>query len=317
MALPTLEKTWQFNVNQAYGGIGVDADNQDLLFKIKQSLIGFGSGDWTVVSSSDGTTADLTDNWTAYTDLVFNTGAHAWIVLANSSTGAELCIDCNVAFSSSQNASIRFSPGGGYATTGLVTTSRPTPPADEITFTTWGGSNAAITGKLHAMMSNDGECTRVVVASNNWTKAFWLFDAVKNPTAGWTNPNVVMIHGNSTTGIADYTTYGEMYSTPRARGFITAVFSLYFSSEAYQGGVLGQATAGTSLDSQLNAYPMVPIGLVSTAAGHIGRKGALYDIWWGSTVPNTGDTYPADLTYQFAHFGDIILPWAGVALQVS
>ena len=72
MALPTLEKTWQFNVNQAIATTGVvNTDAQNLLFRIKQTLIGFSSNPWTVVRSSNSVTTGASDLWVAASNLIF------------------------------------------------------------------------------------------------------------------------------------------------------------------------------------------------------------------------------------------------------
>jgi hypothetical protein len=323
MALPTLEKTWQFSVNQSVGGIAVDNDNADLLWKIQNALKNFVSGQWSVASSSDGSNFGLSDFWqTDYTDITWAAGsvAHSWIVLTNSATNAQLCIDCNVAEAGSETGQVYFSPGGGYATTGLATTDRPTPPADEVLITAgpgYGGSDGAWNGKVHVMMSSDGEATRIAVCESNGCVALWLLDAARNPITGWTNANIGCAAGRSSSGVSDYSTYANLNAATKLKSYITTSFDLYLTSEGYGSGMVGNSPSGTVADSQTGSWPMLPIGLASETAAHVGRKGGLYDIWWGSVTRNTGDSYPNDTSYQFVQFGDIILPWSGVLPQVS
>lgn len=330
MALPTLEKTWQFDCNIAIGGKGgaQAADNQDHLWQMKTALLGFASGQWSVTSSAGlnngaGMAADLSDNWDVYTDLVWGTTTtpHSWIVLTNSANGAQLCFECH-ATGTEYFTEVYLSPGGGYAATGLVSTARPTPPADEVTLNPngshgIGGLTNPWSGKLHAMMSTDGECTRIATCRNNGVVGFLLVDSVKNPATGWTNPVIGSCAGGYTDD-ADWLTYAKYNDADtEVLSYITAPFELYLTSEGYGTQMIGEATAGLSADSQTSGWVMCPMGLASITADHIGRKGSLYDMWWGSVTRSTGDSYPNDTSYQFAQFGDMILPFDGTLPQVT
>jgi hypothetical protein len=98
MALPTLEKTWQFNVNQSTTTSGsILPDMQALLYKLKTSLIGFGSTPWTVIRSSNGSSAGASDYWASSSDLIWNYegSAHSWMVLQQSAlNNLQLLISC-------------------------------------------------------------------------------------------------------------------------------------------------------------------------------------------------------------------------------
>ncbi len=64
MALPTLEKTWQFAVNQVVTATGSTLnDRRKALYNIKAAMTGFANNPWVVVMSSDGESAGSGDKW--------------------------------------------------------------------------------------------------------------------------------------------------------------------------------------------------------------------------------------------------------------
>jgi len=322
MSLPVLEKAYEFDVNQAVGGTGtVDPDNRDCFFKIKQSLIGLPSGNWIVSASSDSAVADLADNWAdAATDLVYAVppAVHSWIVLTNTANGAQLCIDCNVAFTSSELAGVFYSPGGNYVLAGLVTTARPA-AADEVKLnddtvgTNWGGSTLTWNGRLHVIGSTDGQVTRVIICRGGFAVALWSIESVRQPVAGWGDPIAGCVSGTALS--QDQLTYVNFWNAAKYRGYAASAFYAFLTCEGYSGSLLPVKI--TTADSQSGGWFMAPAGLASETALNVGRKGSLYDFYWGSTSRITGDTYPADGSYQFAQFGDLIVPWNGTLPVVT
>lgn len=319
MALPTLEKTWQHDVNQVAGNTGgtPEDDHSDFYYKVKASFIGFASGQWTVTSSSGkngggALVVGLADYWLSRADIVFATGSHAWIVMTNSATGAQVCFDCILA--AGEDTKVYFAPKGGYATTALVDTARPTAPVDEIYMGSLAGmASGNWNGKLHISMSTDGECTRLVLCRGGFATGFWFFDSVKSPVIGWTYPQIALVLGAEST--YDLPSYASLNDAAKVKSYITAEFLMFMTCEGY--GIYTLGKRQTVADSQTGGWPMLPMGLYSITTGHIGRKGALYDMWWGSITRITGDNYPNDASYQFAQFGDIILPWDGTLPQVT
>lgn len=71
-------------------------------------------------------------------------------------------------------------------------------------------------------------------------------------------------------------------------------------------------------------WELLSIGLVGEMTGGYqatgpsgrGRFGRLFDLWYGSTRRQTGDTYPNDNTRQFAQFGALVVPWNGTQPRV-
>lgn len=329
MALPTLEKTWQHNVNQTVGSTStVLADNRDLLLKLKNALIGFSNSPWTIWGSNDGAgnfgNGDNVDRWSTVSNLIWAaSGNHSWIVLTQSgiNTKTSVCIDL-YATTSSFAATIVFSPvnGFGSANGGADGTATARPTATDgitiITTTNWGGSNVAFTGKLHVMLSNDGQCTRVAHCRSSACPMIWVFDKPKSSISQWSNPvYMILIANTSTTEVITYANLNDL-STYNFTKFGSDNVKLYFTSDAWVSAMAGENI--TVADDDTSEWLMEPIGLASDTVNHRGaHKGSVYDLWWSSTALSTGDTFPGDGSKTFAQFGDLIFPWDGTTPLIS
>jgi hypothetical protein len=327
MALPSLEHTWRFKVNQAYATSGVAlTDNRTLLLGIKNALTsGTGwtdssgaittlSNPWTVVASSNSITANSADNWSNITNLVWNSGYHSWIVLRQSKINdmnIELCIDLNVIDSSGYQLSLISSLGEGFDVSSPSTLTRPT-ATDEVVHLASAGwltnNTSPFSSVLNIEISDDGYCNRLWIYVANVIKCFWQFDRPKETVTGWTNP---AINTMCSTLEPTYAVLNDV-----ARGYIKATNFLgktgnancYYTTSFYVSGTVGERQ--TTVNSLSNAWPFTSIGLASMTTGFYGRHGKLSDIWFGSTTPANGDTYPSSGTLkQFVQAGDIILPW--------
>lgn len=343
MALPTVIKTWQHDVNILYGGttpqggqVRSEADNGDLLVKMKDALLGFASNPWTVVASSDSITAGLFgavgDLWADSGDIHWDGlgGPRSWILLKQSqiATNFQLLIDCNHYNSLSNRITMTFCVDG-FDTGSISTTSPPTPNGsrtwamDFDTSSGWtynGGLVSAniVTGRVHVMMDSTGKLTRVIVCRDGQVHFVLIIDIPDDAVAwtpDWTDP-VIVIHrakDDQTRG-----NYSDLNDAVCGVGYYTGsynnTFGVYMTSEFYNGAAVGQHQ--TFPDDVTQEWPMCPIGLYcSVSYSGMGgpRRATLTDLWWGSTVRRTGDTYPvsATPTKEFAHFGDLIFPWNG------
>jgi len=314
MALPIKEKTWLYSVNQTVGAVSsVPPDNQDYLFKLKQSLIGFATSPWTVWGSSDGTSFDAgggTDYWVTSSNLVWATGSHSWIVLTQAGIGANAALLIDLNTSSNYRFTLKFSATGF---SGGSLTAAPT-AADAITLkfnSDHGGSNVGWTGKLHVWQSSDGECTRWALMRDGTLRAIAIFDKPKDPIAAWLNPFIggfVATYNGS--GYASYGTWNDNANLRSRISPVTAQMYMYLTCEGWVSGAGGQNF--TVADEDTGEWPMMPIALASVTAAHRGaRKGAIYDLWWGPTALVNGDTFPDDASKQFVIFDDMIFPWNG------
>ena len=314
VALPTLEKTWQHTVNTTVACDG----SSHLLLAMKNALKSFGTLPWTVWGSCRGVVGgygnnDGVDRWANSTNVVMGIpgSLHSWFVLTQNGlgTGAAVCLEYNWGGLQSGYAGIIFFPTG-VGTNGTEYY-RPTATNEIALFNPglWGGVNGAFTAQVHALQSTDGQCTRFIVCRSNVAAAMYIFDKPKNPVAAWTLPQVAMGVGTDTN--SDRPTYATLNNAATAKGRIGSVAStFYMTSEGWGSSNLGQQI--TFPDDDTAEYPLSPIYVASETLGVRGaQKGALYDIWWGSTTPQTGETYPADGSNTFAQFGDLVVPWNG------
>lgn len=324
MALPTPAKThqWDHTTVAAQGSLLADL-KRGLRTAIVDKLLAKATGAPTCKGSSNGVTAgmDNTNRWAADADLVWNTAgnAHSWIVLQFGSK-FHLCID--LANATSSNMAVYMSP---TAFTGGSTTARPT-SADEIQIlgTTsagaqWDVGTANIQRVYHLDLTTDSSCLRLISYANNIQASFWEISVPDVFVTGWTNPmygGIAPGQGGTLDGICTYANLFNASTLLKAKG-VSAMNLTYTTECASTGGsgYIGQLqTVPNSLSGE---YPMPTIGLYSSTAANIGRHGAVIDIWAGSTINNSGDTYPTGATRTFMTFGDIIMPWDGTVLTTA
>lgn len=327
MSLPSLIKTWQFNVNQSLPTTGVALTTQRTgLLAVKNSLKGSGvwtdstgtpttvSSPWTIRyscnSSVAGTAGDGVDRWSVITDLVWATegSAHSWIVLRNTNIASnfELLISCSSG--SASNAIIAISPSAGFS--GGTTTARPTATDEIVTINGagWGitGDNA---GKLHVMISSDGQCTRLIMHSSNSPIMCWIIDKPQVAVSGWSNPSATLT-------LATAPVILNLLNGANFNGRGVSSMTMFLTTEVAQSTSL-PATMITANDLSGN-YPFFPTGLYSNTASNKGRHGSLFDLWYGITATNEGDQYPATgTTKQFSQIGDLIFPWNQTTILIA
>ena len=132
MPLPTLAKTWQYDVNKLYATTGTAlTDYRQTLRGIKDALVSLG---WQVVRSSNGTAGGTGtgDNWNANGDLVWNAAgsAHSWIVLKPAAASSfQICIDLDHLYYPN-HITLLASPSVGFS--GGDENDRPADPSDVV-----------------------------------------------------------------------------------------------------------------------------------------------------------------------------------------
>lgn len=261
---------------------------------------------WTVVASSNGTVADTSDNWNTNADMVFTTPgtAHSWIVLRQtgiSGQNYEVCLDCK---STNQYLISAYISYAGFNVSSLVTTRRPVATDEQAAFddTSWFNGTATFSAVLNFAVTDDGQCTRWWGLIGGASKGFWLFDRPKNAVAGWTNPAMYCMQapGPLYTYVND-----NAWTGARINGVNTFV---YLSSEFYNGMAVGQAQ--TAVNSISSEYPINRVGIACIQTRSYGRQGEISDLWWTSTTPVVGDTFPATGTLkQFVVIPNMVHPW--------
>ena len=307
MSLPTLAKTWQFNVNQKTTTSSVLlTDCQNTLYKIKTTLTGF-TNPWTVVASSDGSTAGASDKWTASNKLIWaaSSNARSWIVLQQTGMSGgtyQLYIDCTNA--SPQNLYVACSVGGLY--TGFTTPASKPTATDEIVLlntSTW-FNTVASTSVLHIMMTSDGYSTRIFnyIGSTNYS-SFFIETLASDSALTYKIASAVKTSNT-------YATFYGSSVTPWSSRYSSTNFVAYTGVESYYNSTVPAANSGAVSDFT-TAYPICPLSIHSEAAGAKGRVGSLVDLWFGSTAVAVGSTYPSSGGKTFIQLGGFVLPWNG------
>ncbi len=323
MALPTLVKTWQFDVNNQ-GGIsaGAPADYQRTAFAIKEALTNFGTLPMVVSRSSDGSsTAGAGDKWSTFSDIITAPigSNHSWIVLKSQGTiPYEICMDFSDASSNNYDVGFigvsmtgGFNAGAGGEDGSL--TARPV-ATDEIQFygtdTRWlaGLTGAALQSRVHGLMSTDGNTMMLIVHVNNLPTVVWRFDLLQDPITGFTSGMHIWLEHqiSATSGMS----FAKAMTTTNKWTYDNATLNIAnISYEAIKTEEVACAINFTVANEWDSEWPMYPLG-VWTVGEERGRVGTVTDMWLGSTGTNEADHYPAVPTlFQFAQVGDLIIPW--------
>lgn len=333
MALPTPVKTWQYTVNQTLGPYAnFTLQQQSLLFALKQSLVGFASSPWTVVSSCDSVSTSASDLWAAATNLVWSTQGdtgtvRSWIILKQTGVASNfqvlICCQSNGQLPAEHALLIAISPNAGF--TGGSTTTRPSATDEQVLIV---GSSGTSNGNwvsptstvqanrfvLHVTQSTDGSITRFQYWINSRHMNYVTFGKVADaPTAspvvywGGTFPN-------TSGGLDDNSkaTYAKWNDTARLNVYYNATaYSAagVCTSEGFITSMVGeQLTVANEIDS---TWPISVMGVASTTVGLRGRLGRIPDCWWTSTGLADADTFPGDSSNQFVKFGHMVFPWNG------
>jgi hypothetical protein len=343
MALPVLEKTWQFQVSQASAGnLTLLVQNQNLLYGIKTALIGGGSwtnsvggavgsptGLWTVVSSCDSVNIpSASDQWSAANKLIWGSGASArsWIVFKQTgiSSNFQMLFHCGSA--ASNNLLVSCSPNAGF--TGGATNAPPT-ATDEIVVlpasTTWGASSStSVASRWNVILSNDGCGTRISIWRGGICTGFALIDKAVDAVNNWTYPFVAGWKGNATATAAATVTNFCGGTTPISVGYAAnKTMNMYLTCEAIgTGNSTLSEKMGVSPSDLGDGYGMFPVGLYSDTLQCRGRHGRIPDIWYGAggaagAGAGDGDTYPVDGSNKFCNIGAFVLPWDTTAPVTS
>jgi len=339
MALPTLAKTWQFDVNRVWGGIGANQDGKDIVYQVYAAITGFATNPWTLVASSDGSTAGAPGpGWADYTDCVFNStgSARSWVVLAQPqiSANCQMLITCGSAGSGTDTGrwQVKICPDGFDTSTPVVNADPPAnssrvlqTASDSGGFWYQGGNaGTSYSGKLHVMHSTDGKSTRWIVCANSVARTIGFVDvpsAVATYTPGWNEPVILGMRGwYDNTNRLTYALFNDSATGVVGwyEGAHNALFDVYLTSPGY-GANNSVSAAGevlTSPDDDTGEYPFCPMGLASETLNVRGvRRGVLNDMWWGATSAPVGSVF--GVAKEFAQFGHVVFPWNGSNPAVS
>lgn len=342
MPLPSLEKTWQYDVNNVQAATGTSLTTHRQLWRaIKNGLLGFGTLPWTVEYSCDstvaGSAADGIDRWDSDTDLVWQSAAsgtaRSWFVLSNTD-GVQMLWECRAQTTSTgKSMGIYISPSAGF--TGGTTTQRPT-ATDEIallsgdssTLSHIGAGQASNTTDFayawHILHSNDGLVTMVVICQGGNCSGFWYFGRMSQPVSGWTTPvGHAVFSGLSGTspGRITYNETADKNSTNASNLRTGALFNAVTADWFPCSIAIGASAANSSEPSgrvilvanELSTeweLPQVSVGCTVSGARGMSH-GRLFDVRWVSSARADGDTFPGDGSRTRVVMGPFVIPWDG------
>lgn len=343
MSIPALSKSYYVKGNIPFASNGSTASGTTLLqtsiWLLKQILINGtitggsvgtharnSNSNWTVLGSSDGTTAsvsDAVDRWTDYTKVVCaaSGSAHSWILLHNVTLGYDLLIDANNNVSNLRIAATKTSDAvftGGSTTVGPTSTSE----FDARTASTGTTANAAFLGDTttggtnYAHFQTDDSGHWFYVVSRSGTGLFstqaGLLQTVNNAVSDTRNTLLWMDGSNSGRGVPS-TAAMQTAALCSMRSFnnVTNSTGGWSTSQVF-GGASAAGNQGTdSGSSQYLAYPCH----IYTYTGSPAYRGQVPDIYFVNTATVSG-SYPSAAAQTHVIFGDMVIAYPDVNLLV-
>jgi len=346
----TPTKTWEYSVNHSFTGTSVTDRNRQMWLRLKEMLTDTGSpgfldvaggalanltAPWTVIYSSDGSTASNGDLWSVKGDIVGSAAGnpHSWIHLRqvdyfgsgdhlNLLLSVEDVATCAVGL-------VAYARGPlGWNADGTIN-NRPTLGASSIEFqvrdglvTTgtaeasdvmWGDDALNDTRVLQFRISDDGKCGWWATFSGGKCYAFagWQEDeggpARVNPFCAWYASKDDTQEINVWTAGWNSQQYVKTWDESDLGISLWGGCSMFGASEVAM-MTMNDGTDGTRFFG--------PIHLASITTNTV--YGVMTDMWWGSDSDNSGDGSPVAPPVTFRQVGVQIMPWpSGTAMTVS
>lgn len=339
MALPTLVRTWQFRPNQAIFEASSLLTGAKILFRIKESLLGGGTGwldsagaavvtpavTWAVRGSSNAVTfvapgGGSPDKWVTEADVVSGFGSRSWIVLRNTALGAQYEVCWDFRSSASQSFEVFISPGGLF--TGGSLSARPT-ASDEIAMpsSVAGNTSTNTNHQLHIVKDTAGLSTRVFLLRNGILAMVMLLEKPANVVSGWSAANYAAALSTGTAVPPQQGTYAQLFSdisvAGRSVGLAGTTIQIYMTCEGSQSGTNALVPQKVGQSPFSLEYPLFPIGIASLTPANASRLGSMVDLYASVAGLSDGTTYPASSGKTWVTFGNTVHPWCTVVPAVT
>ncbi len=328
MALPTLTKTWQYEINYVASGASNEDKDRDAVLWMKNTLLGWALSPYTVAGSCDSVAfgMDGVDRWTSPSSLVWGTGARSWFVFNMPVGGGQLCFEL---YLYPRYGTLVFSPDGLF--TGGSATARPTAD-DEVCTENYHWVDRAYTENrilLHMLQTTDGKECVFISIRNGAVKGGFIFGSVSHAEPDWDLPYFfwkqdawgsddrerfsyveLMDHANSVGGAKEAST-GDAGNT----------FAVDFCVEGDGPTAMvpiGEAHPGRNLIS--GKYPLAALSLMSTDALAAGVKCLVPDLYVTAQPLKSGASFeddPFTPEYKWIVFGNLVVPWNGTLPLVT
>lgn len=339
MALPIPVKTWYIETLVSDLTGNDELNQSDLVFQIKTRRKALGHE---VAGSGNETDAgmDGEDRWSSRSDIYgnFQGGAGSqprWMVFTQPGSGAQ---DCIVHYGSGESDwEISHSVSGSFTGGGVGVA--PTAPDQNIMYSNSffgrdmsdGGHDLPYIG--HIWVSSDLTCFRQVFFWNNNHFGSTFFDAVEDPSPGWTTPNY---------GVVDK--FGFSKSIPQGCGSVDTYAyeidgpgtGMFWSwgpggskrmAGTIDGTGIGEVSGRTAplmdklviKNSYTGTYRHIPtMGLIRNPAfSDPGWHGRMVDVWWVPDNFNPGDVTNLAGSKEFVIFKNQLMKWNGTDFRTE
>ena len=345
MALPTKDKTYNYTqINQAVLAQGSNlATNRRYLRTLVDALVALGT--WVCVASSDGaggfdamtgpSTAQAS-RWTDDSKLVWQSEGsnHSWIVLENIGAAAVgTAGNVQIKYDLKQNDGDGWECWCSLSTTGTFTggTATAAPAASDasevnVALYSYYSDYLSFPGnqntQLHVWGSTDGEVTHIVGAAAGRIFAHAMIVKAKDPVAtNWAAPWLGLRHfGSCPNGAAAASNTDEAYFMTHM-GAPGTTGPMYLTGETIYrpgDGIRYSVWSSNVADEDTTEWPLCQVGLYSGFVGHRGRKGLLFDVYFGLRTAYHGATYVNGLGQkEWVQIGDFVLPWTNIAMEMT
>jgi hypothetical protein len=312
LVLPTLQKTWQFNINQIFqtsgyltntivNGSTVVGDFSNVLYYMVYSMLNFANSPWTVVNSCNASAISSSFNWTPSNMTWVTAGAHSWIVLKQTGIAgnAQICIDCPYNNNGCIDIVVLPSAGFGSLASGTLT-ARPTSTLETtilsntpILYQTYLGGFV-----LNVMQTTDGACTRIFIFQGGDIYTNIFLEIINVDSSSTLSHKGVYFASTNTTTINP--------ANSSFNGFSGSIKYTTLPMTEFYGAIPHILANNGAISDFTGGYPMCPLSIHSATSGALGRAGRLSDIYLGSTSIASGSTYGSQ---TWAQFGGYIIPW--------
>jgi hypothetical protein len=211
VTFPALQKSWQFNVNNAYGPGATSLEKHQQAMGIMKTAMTTGfSNPWTVHSSCIASKIippesppqiwlyGPGDFWSgpSWSQFLFTDGSnHPWIVFNAPVGGGQLLFDL---YSGTSNCVTIWSGSGLF--TGGSPDAAPEAADGQVIYGYGFGAqqahgwldarNYASSGQIHMIHSTDGEVSMFLCCAGGTLSGVWLFCKAADPEPGWLSPYV-------------------------------------------------------------------------------------------------------------------------------
>jgi len=311
MALPVLEKSWEFELNHriTYPGGSAEMYNATL-YDWKETWKGWTVGGATVAGSSDASASWGwgTDYWTSPT---FPSNNNPWIVL-NLNGGGQVMITRTT---TSYVSRLYFSPGGLFTGGGLNT-----PPTATDQRTIWdtylfGTQTWAVDCVMQYWHSIDGDCEIMIPYLGNNQYGILMFGRLANAVENWEGGRFYLYNG-----VNNNLTYSTLnVGSPFRFSYGGTWYTAHGTGLGINRSVVS-AYNNQAVNSFSGRSPFPRIGLASKDAGARGWHGRLVDVFWANNQAYpTGAFLEEDVDhpeFKWIQIQALALPWDGVETEL-